>query len=92
MPGFFDIPPFIRLWRATHLTKVAGTDITQAVLGHRRRVNTLKYAHLNPDKYSVYMKIKSWIRFYVWNPISILLPIESAKHWKNYPVFNLSKN
>jgi len=48
-----------RLFRhtaATHLTKVADTDITQAVLGHRRRGNTLKYAHLNPDKYAVYMK------------------------------------
>jgi len=48
-----------RLFRhtaATHLTKVADTDITQQVLGHRRRVNTLKYAHLNPDRYGVYMK------------------------------------
>jgi site-specific recombinase XerD len=48
-----------RLFRhtaATHLNKVAGTDITQHVLGHRRRGNTLKYAHLNPDKYAVYMK------------------------------------
>lgn len=48
-----------RLFRhtaATHLNKAAGTDITQAVLGHRRRGNTLKYSHLNPDKYAVYMK------------------------------------
>jgi site-specific recombinase XerD len=48
-----------RLFRhtaATHLTKVSDTDITQHVLGHRRRVNTLKYAHLNPDRYGVYMK------------------------------------
>jgi integrase/recombinase XerC len=48
-----------RLFRhtaATHLNKVAGTTITQAVLGHKRRHNTLKYAHLNPDQYAVYMK------------------------------------
>ena len=48
-----------RLFRhtaATHLTKVAGVEITQHVLGHSRRANTLKYAHLNPDKYAVYMK------------------------------------
>jgi integrase/recombinase XerC len=48
-----------RLFRhtaATHLNKVAGTTITQAVLGHERRHNTLKYAHLNPDQYAVYMK------------------------------------
>jgi integrase/recombinase XerC len=48
-----------RLFRhtaATHLNKVAGIEITQQVLGHSRRANTLKYAHLNPDKYAVYMK------------------------------------
>jgi integrase/recombinase XerC len=47
-----------RLFRhtaATHLNKVAGVEITQHVLGHSRRANTLKYAHLNPDKYAVYM-------------------------------------
>jgi integrase/recombinase XerC len=41
---------------ATHLNKVAGTAVTQAVLGHERRYNTLKYAHLNPDLYATYMK------------------------------------
>lgn len=41
---------------ATHLNKVGGTTVTQAVLGHERRYNTLKYAHLNPDKYAIYMK------------------------------------
>jgi len=48
-----------RLFRhtaATHLNKVAGVEITQHVLGHSRRANTLKYAHLNPDKYAVYMR------------------------------------
>jgi len=48
-----------RLFRhtaATNLNQVAGIEITQHVLGHRRRVNTLKYAHLNPDKYSIYMR------------------------------------
>ena len=41
---------------ATHLNKVAGIDVTQHVLGHARRSNTLKYAHLNPDQYAVYMR------------------------------------
>jgi len=41
---------------ATHLNKVAGIDITQQVLGHNRRANTLKYTHLNPDQYALYMK------------------------------------
>ena len=41
---------------ATHLNKVAGIDVTQHVLGHSRRSNTLKYAHLNPDQYAVYMR------------------------------------
>ena len=48
-----------RLFRhtaATHINRVAGTDITQHVLGHSRRANTLKYAHLNPDQYALYMK------------------------------------
>ena len=48
-----------RLFRhtaATHLNQVAGIEITQHVLGHSRRKNTLKYAHLNPDQYAVYMK------------------------------------
>ena len=41
---------------ATHLNKVAGIDVTQHVLGHARRSNTMKYAHLNPDQYAVYMR------------------------------------
>jgi len=41
---------------ATHLNRVAGTTITQHVLGHSLRKNTNKYTHLNPDQYAVYMK------------------------------------
>jgi len=41
---------------ATHLNQVADIDITQQVLGHSRRANTVKYAHLNPDQYALYMK------------------------------------
>lgn len=40
---------------ATHLNKVAGTGITQHVLGHAWRKNTYKYTHLNPDIYAVYL-------------------------------------
>lgn len=48
-----------RLFRhtaATHLNRVAGTEIAQNVLGHSRRANTIKYTHLNPDQYALYMK------------------------------------
>jgi integrase/recombinase XerC len=48
-----------RLFRhsaATHLNRVAGIEITQHVLGHSRRANTIKYAHLNPDQYAAYMQ------------------------------------
>lgn len=41
---------------ATLLNKVAGVDITQHVLGHSQRQNTLKYTHLNPDEYAQYMR------------------------------------
>lgn len=41
---------------ATHLNRVAGTSITQHVLGHQLRKNTYKYTHLNPDYYTVFMK------------------------------------
>ena len=54
-----------RLFRhtaATHLNKVAGIDITQHVLGHSRRANTLKYAHLNPDNYAIYMRKHPFMR------------------------------
>ncbi len=54
-----------RLFRhtaATQLNKIAGIEITQQVLGHNRRANTLKYAHLNPDQYAVYMKKHPFMR------------------------------
>jgi integrase/recombinase XerC len=54
-----------RLFRhtaATHLNKVAGIEITQQVLGHSRRANTLKYTHLNPDQYAAYMKKHPFMR------------------------------
>ena len=41
---------------ATHLNRVAGTTVTQNVLGHSHRKNTYKYTHLNPDHYASYMK------------------------------------
>ncbi|MCP4118866.1 MAG: tyrosine-type recombinase/integrase, partial [Desulfobacteraceae bacterium] len=48
---------------ATHLNKVAGTNIAQSVLGHSQRKNTLKYAHLNPDKYAEYMRRHPFMKF-----------------------------
>lgn len=41
---------------ATHLTIVAGVDITQHVLGHAQRKNTMQYTHLNPNEYALYMR------------------------------------
>ena len=41
---------------ATYLNKVAGPDVTQHVLGHVARRNTVQYTHLNPDVYAAYMK------------------------------------
>jgi integrase/recombinase XerC len=41
---------------ATYLNRVAGTTITQHVLGHAWRKNTYKYTHLNPDHYAGYMR------------------------------------
>lgn len=41
---------------ATHLNRVAGTTLTQHVLGHSQRTNTYQYTHLNPDLYASYMK------------------------------------
>ena len=54
-----------RLFRhtaATHLNKVAGIEITQQVLGHSRRANTIKYVHLNSDQYVPYMKKHPFMR------------------------------
>ena len=54
-----------RLFRhtaATHLNRVAGIEIAQNILGHSRRANTVKYAHLNPDQYAIYMKKHSYMK------------------------------
>ena len=48
-----------RLFRhtaATYLTQIAGVDIAQEAMGHARRSNTLRYSHLNPNNYVVYMQ------------------------------------
>lgn len=55
-------PRLFRHTAATHLNRVAGIEITQHVLGHSHRANTLKYAHLNPDQYAVYMKRHSYMQ------------------------------
>jgi integrase/recombinase XerC len=47
---------------ATLLNVVAGTDICQQVLGHARRSNTVKYAHLNPQRYAQYMRCHPFIK------------------------------
>lgn len=47
---------------ATQLNVVAGTGICQQVLGHARRNNTVKYAHLNPDRYAEYMRVHPFIK------------------------------
>jgi len=49
---------------ATHLNRVAGTSITQHVLGHSQRKNTYKYTHLNPDQYAAYMKRHPFMNIY----------------------------
>jgi integrase/recombinase XerC len=49
-------PHLFRHTAATWLNKTAGTSITQFVLGHARRSNTYRYAHLNPDVYAIYMQ------------------------------------
>lgn len=46
---------------ATQLNVVAGTDICQQVLGHARRSNTVKYAHLNPHHYAMHMRAHPYI-------------------------------
>jgi integrase/recombinase XerC len=55
-------PRLFRHTAATHLNRVAGIEITQHILGHSHRANTLKYTHLNPDQYAVYMKRHSYMR------------------------------
>jgi len=56
------LPRLFRHTAATLLNKAAGTTVTQAVLGHERRCNTLRYTHLNPDKYALYMRRHPFMR------------------------------
>lgn len=41
---------------ATHINKVADSEVAQHVLGHASQHHTRHYTHLNPDIYAVYMK------------------------------------
>lgn len=40
----------------TQLNRVGGLSATQYLLGHAKHYSTVKYAHLNPDKYMLYMR------------------------------------
>jgi integrase/recombinase XerC len=40
----------------TQLNRVGGMNATQYVLGHAKHYSTVKYVHLNPDKYMLYMR------------------------------------
>lgn len=48
---------------ATHLNQVAGMEVTQHALGHRRMENTKKYIHLNPGMYGEYMRHHPYMTF-----------------------------
>jgi site-specific recombinase XerD len=41
---------------ATHINKVADSEVAQHVLGHASGQHTRHYTHLNPDVYAVFMK------------------------------------
>jgi integrase/recombinase XerC len=49
---------------ATHLNQVAGFEVTQQTLGHRRMENTKQYIHLNPDMYAEYMRRHASMTFF----------------------------
>lgn len=49
---------------ATHLNQVAGIEVTQHALGHRRMENTRRYVHLNPDVYAEYMRRHVYMTFF----------------------------
>ena len=40
---------------ATQMNRMAGTDLTQALLGHRSRISTEVYTHLNDCRFAQYM-------------------------------------
>lgn len=48
---------------ATHLNQIAGIEVTQLALGHRRMENTRRYIHLNPDMYAEYMRRHAYMTF-----------------------------
>jgi integrase/recombinase XerC len=48
---------------ATHLNRIAGIEVTQHALGHRRMENTRRYVHLNPDVYAEYMQRHAYMTF-----------------------------
>lgn len=56
------LPRLFRHTAATLLNRASGTTVTQAVLGHERRCNTLRYTHLNPGKYALYMQRHPFMR------------------------------
>jgi len=49
---------------ATHLNQIAGIEVTQQTLGHRRMENTKQYIHLNPTVYAEYMRRHAYMTFF----------------------------
>lgn len=49
---------------ATHLNQIAGIEVTQHALGHRRMENTKRYVHLNPALYAEHMKRHPYMTFF----------------------------
>jgi site-specific recombinase XerD len=56
-------PHLFRHTAATHINKIAGLQITKALLGHQAIKNTDHYAHLNPDIYAHHMKKHPFMNF-----------------------------
>ena len=49
--------------KTTQINKIAGLQITKALLGHQSIKNTDHYAHLNPDIYASHMKQHPYMNF-----------------------------